>query len=407
MISVETAQKLIERNCCPLKTVAVPAAQALRCVLAQDLRAPFDLPIADNSAMDGFVLRSRDTLASSNGGSVGLVIRGSIRAGDSQLPTLRQGEAYRIMTGACVPKGGDTVLPKELAEIEGNRLVIRKAIPAGRHVRCRGEEVKKGEVVIAKHSKINPATIGVIATLGIRRVNVFKKPSVSLVATGSELVQPGSTLKRGQIYDSNSSMITSALHEMGMAPVHVIRAGDDLRTLKKAIQKAIATSDVIILMGGVSVGDYDFVKKIVEDHGVEKIFWRVSQKPGKPLYFGKKGQKLVFGLPGNPASVYTCFYQHVYPALRRMSGSSDPYLRRARALVVQDIKADTKRLSFLKARTSWKRNVSHVKPLGRQGSHMISSLHTADSFILVPPMKGTIKKGQHVDIDLLPRESER
>jgi molybdopterin molybdotransferase len=405
MISVEQAQLLIEKKCHPLGREGIVLKHALGYVTAEDIYAPFDLPVANNSAMDGFVIRSRDSKSASMKKPISFKIRGVIKAGDCREMILKGCEAYRIMTGAFVPSGGDAVIIKERAEILNDELIVRVEIPLGQHVRFQGEEVRRGKLMIEKHTHIHPATVGILATLGRHQVSVFKRPSVSLIATGSELVRPGIKLKSGQIYDSNSYMIASALHRMGIQPIHTFRVGDQFRTARKTIEARLSCSDVVIIMGGVSVGDYDYVKDILQACGVETVFWRVSQKPGKPLYFGKKGPRLVFGLPGNPASVYTCFYQYVFPALKLLSGSRDPYLRTAKAVVRDEIKSDSKRLLFLKAKTVTKGKVTHVVLLKRQGSHMISSLQVADSFIRVPAGTRKIKKGDEVDIHMLPHSA--
>jgi molybdopterin molybdotransferase len=238
--------------------------------------------------------------------------------------------------------------------------------------------------------------------LGKDRVTVFDKPKVSLITTGNELVRPGIPLAPGQIYDSNSLMIQSALKNMGIRPLTVSRVKDNPKSLKRAVAMALRQSDVLILMGGVSVGKYDFVKDILKETGVRTIFWKVNQKPGKPLYFGKRGKTLIFGLPGNPASVFTCFYEYVFPAIRRMSGFRDPYLLRQAARVQSEVKPDRKKILFLKARAELNGGRKTVITLGRQGSHMISSLQDANCFILIPPSRKTIKRGQRVRIDLLP-----
>jgi molybdopterin molybdotransferase len=402
MISFERAQHLIERTIPRLSKKTVSIQNALGFVLARDIHAPINLPVADNSAMDGFVLRSKETRRARNGKPVSFRIRGDIRAGDGRKHTVKIREAYRIMTGAFIPKGADTVIPKEAATVRGNFLVVDRFIPQGNHVRYKGEEVKKGDRVLNQGSLIHPATIGILAMLGIDEVTVFEKPNVSLVTTGNELVRPGIPLQPGQIYDSNSFMIQSALEDMGIHPLTVSRIKDNPKSLKRAVGVALRQSDILILMGGVSVGKYDYVKDVLKKAGVRTVFWKVSQKPGKPLYFGRKGKTLVFGLPGNPASVFTCFYEYVFPALRLMSGFRDPYLHRATAEIQIEIKPDQKKSLFLKARTTINGKGKIVMPLGRQGSHMISSLQNANCFILVPPSRRAVKKGQKVRVDLLP-----
>ncbi len=402
MISFGEAQHLMERNIPRSKKKTVRIQDALGFVLAENIRAPIDLPVADNSAMDGFVLRSKETRRAQKGKPVPLRISGDIKAGDARQRTVKALETCRIMTGAFIPAGTDTVMPKEEATVEGDFLVIDRFIPSGRHIRYQGEEIARGRKVLEKGSLIHPATIGILAMLGKDKVTVFEKPRVWLITTGNELVRPGMPLGPGQIYDSNSLMIRSALEKMGIHPLKVSRIKDNPSTLQRAVGMALRQSDVLILMGGVSVGKYDYVKDILKAAGVRTIFWKVGQKPGKPLYFGKRGKTLIFGLPGNPASVFTCFYEYVFPVLRRMFCFRSPYLQRESAKMGTAVKPDQKKILFLKAKVTDKGKEKTVFPLGRQGSHMISSLQNSNCFIVIPPSRRTVKKGQKVRVDLIP-----
>lgn len=404
MITVERAQELIERNTEPLGKENVALSKALGCVIAEDVRAPFDLPLFTNSAMDGFALNFRDTKTASSGKPVVLKVKGTIQAGDSSKPALDRGEACRIMTGAPLPRGADTVLVKEEASVENHRLILRKPLGSGKHIRHRGEEVRKGDRVLREGSVMDPGTMSFLASLGKSEVKIYRKPKVSLIATGSELVPPGQPLKHGQIYDSNSVMIRAALHEMGIEAGSVRMVSDRRKALQKVLRSALSGADVVIITGGVSVGDYDYVKSVLTGFGIHSIFWKVSQKPGKPIYFGKKGSQLVFGLPGNPASVFTCFYEYVFPALRRLSGFKHPYLERKIFRLWSHVKPDPKKLLFLKGKMSFGRKDGSVVALRHQGSHMISSLCDTDCFILIPPGRGMVRKGEKVSVDLLPRE---
>lgn len=402
MISFEQAQHLVEKNIPRLRKKTVKIQNALGFVLAKNLRAPIDLPVNDNSAMDGFVLRSGETQRVQNGKPISFRIRGDIKAGDTRNRAVKIREAYRIMTGASIPRSADTVIPKEAATVHKNFLVVDRFIPSGNHIRCKGEEVKKGSVVLHKGSPIHPATIGILAMLGKEKVEVFDKPIVGLITTGDELVKPGMPLKPGQIYDSNSFMMRSALEMMGIRPLQMSRVKDNSKSLKRTVDMALEQSDVLILMGGVSVGKYDFVKDVLKEAGVRTIFWKVNQKPGKPLYFGRKGRKLVFGLPGNPASVFTCFYEYVFPALRIMSGFHHPYLRRETVRLKSQVKSDRANAVFLKAKMTGNGKRKIAIPLNRQGSHMISSLQDANCFVLIPPSPKVFKEGQRVRADVLP-----
>ncbi|MBI1977667.1 MAG: molybdopterin molybdotransferase MoeA [Candidatus Omnitrophica bacterium] len=253
---------------------------------------------------------------------------------------------------------------------------------------------------------IHPATVGVLASFGLERVKVFARPKVSVIATGSELIPAGRRLKPGKIYDSNSLVVSSILKSMRIEPVLIRTISDRKDILKRALRRAFKRSDVLILTGGVSVGDYDYVKEVLAELGVHAIFWKVSQKPGKPIYFGKKSSKLVFGLPGNPASVFTCFYEYVFPALRCLCGFEEVYLPSKTACLQTDVRADRSRHLFLKGRLSFSPNGGEVTPLRHQASHMISSLCNANCFISLPPRSGVLRRGTKVEAHLLPHSGE-
>ena len=401
MISCEQALKLIEENNLPSKEEEVFISAALGLVCSRDVKSPLNLPFYDNSAMDGFVLWSGDTLGATVEKPILLSIRGVIKAGDNGRDCLDEKETYRIMTGAPIIKGGDTVLEKEKAFVQGNCLVISAPIPKGKNVRYKAEEIKKHELVLPKDSVINPGTIGFLAAMGMNEIKVYKKPVVSLIGTGCELVTPGNPLGPGKIYDSNTAMIRAALEEMRIRPFLVRRLNDAPKAIKKVLRFALKESDLVILMGGVSVGDYDFVKGLLEEEGVRTLFWKVRQKPGKPLFFGRKDNRLVFGLPGNPASVFTCFYEYVYPAIRRFMGYKNPYLSSARFELQGSLKPDPEKFLFLKSKIKTS-GTKGVLPLKHQKSHMISSLCEADSFVVVPNSGKIVEKGEKVLVHSLP-----
>ncbi len=395
MISVKEAQKRLMQIVRPLGKETVGLDKALGSILAENVRSKIDLPSADNSAVDGFAIRFADIMSS-------LEIRGVIKAGDLKNPKLDRRQTFRIMTGARIPKGADTVIPKECAIVRGDRLLIEGQFPKGANVRYCGEELRKRSLVLKSGIVIHPGVVGTLATVGRKRVKVFRKPTVSLIVTGSELIGVGRKLKSGQVYDSNSWSIVSALKWMGIDSVRIARVRDSERHLRKIVSMYLKNSDVVLLTGGVSVGDYDFVKIILKELGARTLFWKVSQKPGKPIYAGKKGKALIFGLPGNPASAFTCFYEYVYPVLRKMMGSTDPFLRRVSGRLNQDFLPDQKRLLFLKGLVHFKNSRVLMNISKRQGSHMLTSFSDANGLILVPPGRTKLRKGDSVEADLLP-----
>ena len=404
MISVKQAQEKLIRAVRRLNRISVDLKDTLGYVLAEDVRSIIDLPSADNSAVDGFSIRFVDIEQASHG--CGLKVRGVIKAGDLKNPKLKRGEAYRIMTGARIPKGSDSVIPKESAEVKAGRLSIQGHFKKGANVRYCGEELKERSPLLKAGTVIHPGIIGALATIGKKRTRVFRKPDVSIIVTGNELVPVGKKLKSGQIYDSNSWAIASALMSMGVKPVRIAHGPDNRSRLKKIISRNTKTVDAVILTGGVSVGDYDFVKTILKQWGVEKLFWKVSQKPGKPLYVGRKGKTFFFALPGNPAAALTCFYEYVYPTLRKMMGFSHIYPKRVKAKLTQSIEPDEKRQLFLKG---WARPTNgpiSVRALARQGSHMMTAFTQANGFIVIPPGSRKMEKGDTVWFDILPYQEK-
>lgn len=407
MISVDEAKKRVVRYSKPLGVSRVALRDSLGHVLAENIRAPFAMPLFDNAAMDGFVLSSKETETATPAKPLLLNIKGSIKAGDIKKVRVKQGETYRIMTGAPIPEGADTVLPKENADVEENYLVITGLVRP-EHIRWKGEEIRKDARVLPGGCVINPAIIGVLASLGHSKILVFRKPGVSVIATGNELVRPGNRLKRGQIFDSNSYMISSALEKMGCFATRVMSLKDNAFSISSAITKSLRRSDITIMIGGVSVGDYDLVKDVLQKAGVASIFWKVAQKPGKPLFFGHKGEKLVFGLPGNPAAALTCFYEYVYPSLRLRMGysTSEAFLLSEQKKLGSHVIPDERRALFLKARVNHQNTAlgSRVEVLSRQGSHMISAFAESNALAFIPAGGRMLQKGQKVSVHRLPQE---
>ncbi len=402
MITVEKAQRLIVRHSRRLGAQRLSLTESLGCVLAENIRVSLELPHWDNAAMDGFALRSRDTGSASGEGPVRLKIQGVVKAGDNPRAAVGRGEAMRIMTGAVIPRGADAVVAKEDAVRANGLLEIRRFVQPGSHIRRKGEEWKAGERLPWKDTAITPGTAGFLAALGHARVNVYARPRVAVVVTGSELVRCGGALRRGKIYDSNSVMLVSALRGMGIVPALAVTVKDDPSSIRNVLRRAFRECDAMILAGGVSMGDYDYSKKILSDLGVRPVFWKVSQKPGKPMYFGTKGRRLVFGLPGNPASAFVCFYEYVWPALRRQMGHAAPFLPRKNGPLERGIRPDPSKTVFLKARIHSKGGRDSIEILRHQASHMISSLHEAQGLAVIQPGGKNIPKGGTVAFDAFP-----
>lgn len=406
MISVENAKKLVRKNTKRLSIEKKKLLQAIGDVAAEDMRAPRDLPLFDNSAMDGYVFNSLDVKKASQKNPVFLKIQGVIRAGDTKKRVLKKGGVYKIMTGAMTPGGADTVCIQEEAVVTKGCLVLKQPVFKGAHIRRQGEEIQKGSKISLKYSWIHPGMVGFLASFGTSHIRVFRKPLIVIMTTGHELRSPGQKLPKGCIYDSNSTMIQAALKNMNLTVSKTIRVKDTKTSINTHLKRALLQSDVVIITGGVSVGEYDYVKSALKALRVKEIFWKVSQKPGKPLYVGKKDKTLVFGLPGNPASVFTCFYEYVYPALQKMRGCQNPELVQEKVRMDPPVRYNSKKHLFLKGLITKKKNKKTVKILAQQGSHMMSSLCSANVFVSIPPQKKNSRPQKDVVTQLLPYTSE-
>jgi molybdopterin molybdotransferase len=351
--------------------------KALGRVLAAPLRSPQPSPRWSVSAMDGFAVRSVDFPKAYTSG---LPLRGTALAGSAPC-RLPKAAAIRIMTGALIPKGADAIVPKELAREHAGNIFMEPEtdVRQGDHVRHAGEELKRGSEVAKAGTVIHSRWIGFLNGLGLDHALIHRLPRVSLLVSGSELKPAGSRLEPGQIFDSNLPMLKAALAEAGLA-CEARRLRDDPHALKVALETSLASSDLLLLSGGVSVGDADYSKDALKACGVATIFWGVAQKPGKPLYFGRKGSCLVFGLPGNPSAAWVCFHEYVLPALRVLRGLP-PREATRHARLGSAPKRDMKKTLFLKARLDGGR----VTLLNGQQSHMLGSLAQASALAVLEP----------------------
>lgn len=393
MISVQEAKQLILEHTKTLLSIRLPLHQAAGMVLAEDVYAAINIPSYAQSSMDGYAFSFPDWKTNKS-----LTIKGEMSAGSSETFGLLPGSAVRIFTGAAVPAGADTVVMQEKTRVENEQLVIEDDnIRQGSNIRLKGSEIKTGELALAKDSLLMPAAIGFLAGIGITEVLVYPLPVVSIIVTGNELQTPGQPLLQGQVYESNSYSLQAALKQMHITEVKVYKAEDTLETVKQVLKEALEKSDIIFLTGGVSVGDYDFVAAAAAENAIEKVFHKIKQKPGKPFYFGKKEDKLVFGLPGNPASVLTCFYEYVEPALRKIS-KQQPGLQMMKVPMAMPFKKAAGLTHFLKGFYDGKT----VTPLHAQESYRLSSFANANCLIKINEETTICEEGELVEIHLLP-----
>jgi molybdopterin molybdotransferase len=383
MISIEEALEIVQQQKIEKSTREVALEHSYGFYLAEEITSPFDLPSFDNSAMDGYAV---------SGVSDSYHIVGEIQAGDTSEKSLQPGEAMRIFTGAKVPSNTTAVVMQEKTKVEDSTLHIDKSVSEGQHIRRRGNELALGETVFSPGHFITPASVGLIGSLGFSRVNVFNKPNIRIISTGNELIPPGEPKTEGQIYESNSYALQSALKQYGFECQERTHIKDDFSVIKSGIADYLDRSDVLLLSGGISVGDYDFVKQALEENGVKELFYKVFQKPGKPLYFGRSENKFVFALPGNPASSLTCFYIHVLPLLQRFSGALETGLKRISIPISHEFTYNSDRPICLKAHVEGQT----VSILNRQSSSMIHSMALGNALVFLDGPKD-VKKGEMVE----------
>ena len=393
MISVTEAKEIINNNVTTLAPVKSVLSEADGKVLAEDVYAAIDIPAFPQSSMDGYAFLFEAWKQHKK-----IKIVGEVVAGSNENITLEPGNAVRIFTGAAVPTGADTVIMQEKTKTHNEELIIEdESLLPGTSVRPRGSEIKAGALALEKGRILSPAAIGFLAGIGIAEVKVYPNPSISIIITGNELQLPGGQLEHGQVYESNSFALKAVLKQLRIENVQISFAIDKPEIVTSSLQKALQQSDVVLLTGGISVGDYDFVLQAATECGVEKLFHKVKQRPGKPLYFGKKNDKLVFGLPGNPSSVLTCFYQYVITALEKLSNKK-PVLKIIRAPLSKTFQKTALLTHFLKGIYDGKT----VTPLDAQESYRLSSFATANCLIQVDEEITACNEGEFVTVYLLP-----
>jgi len=393
MVTVENALRLIDATIQKTtNTEAIDTINSYGHVIATDIYSPISMPPFRQSAMDGYAMH----LNNSNT----YTIKGEVKAGDNKNPVLYPGESVRIFTGAPVPDTANAVVMQEktIVNSESDSIDITTKIKENTNIRRVGEQIKKGALALSNGTIINSATIGFLATLGITKVTVFKKPSIAIVVTGNELINPGETLRYGEIYESNAITIKTTLESVGFNDISLHRVKDNYNETVDTLKKNIEENTIVIISGGISVGDYDFVGKALADIEVEQVFYKVKQKPGKPLFFGKKDTTAVFALPGNPASALSCLYMYVVPALRKFIGHSNYFLEKELARLNGAYDKNEGRTQLLKARIS----NNEVSILNGQASSMIHSFAMANALVYIPENSGKIEKGQLVEVIRLP-----
>lgn len=388
----------------PLQPLELGLLDAHGCVLAEDLVAPADLPGFDNSAMDGYAVRSEDVGAASEGSPAVLPVTGDVAAGPASPLRVMPGVCVRIMTGAMMPAGADTVVPVEHTDGGVAQVAIHRPAPVGQHVRRAGEDVRAGETVLPVGTHLGAVQVGLAAAVGRARLIVRPRPRVVVVSTGSELVEPGEPLSPGRIADSNSPALTAAANEAGAIAYRVGIVPDDPRRLLSTLEDQLVRADVLVTSGGVSVGAYDVVKEVLSRLGTVR-FDEVAMQPGKPQAFGTIGPDAtpVFGLPGNPVSALVSFEAFVRPAIRRMLGATPTERPRVRAAAAEALSSPPGRRSFLRVALEVRDGAYVVTPVSGVASHLLAGMARANALAVVPEDVEHVPEGAAVEVLVLER----
>ena len=397
MIALDDAQRRVLAECAPFHPSAVALADALGCVTSVELRADEDVPPFANTAMDGFAVRAADAKAGAR-----LKVVATLPAGRAPDRAVGVGEAVRIMTGAPIPEGADAIVMVEDTRVDDDGFVaIARTARPGDHVRSAGEDLAAGQVAFEPFTVLGPGHLGVLASLGYRRVPVFRRARVGVLSTGDELVDDGSALRPGQIRDSNRPTLVAMVHEAGCDAVDLGVVADDEAAITAVLEKGLAECDALVTTGGVSMGDFDYIKVVLDRLGAMQ-WWQVAIKPAKPLAFGIVSGKPVFGLPGNPVSSMVSFELFARPALRRMMGHTDPFRPTVEAVADEALRRRPDgKVHFVRVLAStgddrrW-----HVRSSGGQGSNLLRAMALANALAVVPDGDG-VAEGSDVEVILL------
>lgn len=399
MTPLDEAQQYVLSKCTPLEPAAVPIDDARDLVISEDIAAQGPIPPFDNTAMDGFAVQAADLVNA----PVTLDMIGTIAAGAVGDMTLQAGQAIRIMTGAPIPPGADAVVMVELTELAENlsTVSVRESVPVGNHIRPTGDDVQAGDVVFTKGTPLSPAHLGLCTSIGVYEVPAHRRPRIGVISTGDELVDSPRPLAMGQIHDSNRHTLLALVRGMGADGIDLGLIMDDEAKIRDALSSAAQTCDAVITSGGVSMGDFDFVKKVLTEIG-DMRWMQVAIKPAKPLAFGTVATTPVFGLPGNPVSSMVSFELFARPGIRAMMGHSNPVVPPVRGVAGTDLhRRPDGKTHFARVHATHTHDGRYSVALsGGQGSHQLSAMAAANALAIIPDGDG-VSAGEAVDLILL------
>lgn len=384
MLELEAALSRILAAIQPLESESIPLGEAHRRICAEQIIAALDLPGFDNSAMDGYAVRAQDVAQASAEKPSVLRQIGLVAAGETFPIEITCGGCVRVFTGSALPRGTDAVVMQEdaVADAEAGLIRVCEAVKPWENVRFRGEDVKCGSELIGAGCGLTAGRISLLASQGRAEVRVGRRPIVGVLATGSELCEPGHSLSTGQIYESNRAGLAALIRNAGARPRVLPLVRDTLADTKAALEAAFAECDIVVSSGGVSVGEFDFVKKAFPEIGGQLDFWRVAIRPGKPFIFGRWKNKILFGVPGNPVSAFVTFQLLIRPALLKLQGALEATPRTRHGILAQEFANPADRRHFVRVRTDWD---ARVYSAGPQASHCLGSLAQANGLLDVPP----------------------
>lgn len=399
MLSFQEAQEILKSNIPKPRVVRMALSKAMYYCLASEVKGDSDIPTMDNAAVDGFAIQY-DNVSGIGDEPAKLKIAGTIRAGQVPSRTVTSGEAVRIMTGAPVPRGADVVVPVEETREEQSSVYVYRAPRArGGNIRRAGEDIRKNNVVLKAGDRMGPAEMALACLAGAQKVSVYEKPTVGLLTSGDELIEPGHKLKKGRVRNVNTHIMAALLDQLRIPFRNFGIVKDHPRKIAGAIRSAFSKCQIVVTSGGVSAGQYDFVKTVVENNlRMKVLFYKVRQKPGKPILFARKGNQFLFALPGNPVSAFVTFLLYVRPFVLGMTGIRTLDLPREFAEASEPIGGNPRFTNFLRGRVHSDNGKSLVRTTGPQDSHLVTSLYGSNGLIILPEGRLSVQPGEVLEV---------